>query len=329
VQDIPKSLKTPNKREGKSRLHVIFMTDGGKTGRYTFSVTFFWVMGILLLGLLCSLLILSWRLSSLMVGYESATLRLKAMESFYEARDFSQSVQDAPLEAWLILQRLDQAAALAETIDDEPVLPWGLEPGDGGQAPPSGEGDEALGPEGADPAPDQPAQGEGPGAGEPNAPGDPGEAAPDAQQPDNPGPPNPEAEAWAAFQGRLPAIPGGAPLDVEEFRVTPGGNYSYYLKSTASDPGARLRGRAITIFAVADKAGAVTLAADPKIDLREPSQGYDNGGKYNILSSKVYRGNISVPPGGKILSAQVLAWDEGSKELIFRKKIVIGVPRGD
>jgi hypothetical protein len=139
---------------------------------------------------------------------------------------------------------------------------------------------------------------------------------------------SPEAEAWGAFQNRLPKVPEEDVLDVDDFRVTPGGSYSYYLKRIATE-GTRLRGRAITIFAIADKEGTVTLVSDPKIDLGVPSQGYDLGGKYNIVSSKVYRGNVKVPQGGKILSAQVLAWDEANKELVFQKKIVIGGPRGE
>jgi hypothetical protein len=139
---------------------------------------------------------------------------------------------------------------------------------------------------------------------------------------------SPEAEAWGVFQKRLPKLPDQAELDVDDFRVTPNGNYSYYLKRIATT-GERLRGRAITIFAVSDKDGKVALVSVPQIDLGVPSQGYDLGGKYNIVSSKVYRGSVKVPQGGQILSAQVLAWDESTKELIFQKKIIIGGPRSE
>lgn len=350
MQDIPKSLKAPNKREAGNRLHVIFMTDRGRTGRLTLSVTFFWVIGILVVLTFGTLFILAWKMSSLMVDHESARLKLKAMDSYYEARDYNRALREAPQEAGQILRRLDQAAANAETMDNDPVLPWGVEaepPAQANAAPagnppnPANPGAPANpGEQGAN-APEQASgnpQGEGPEQpeqGDPSQPEEPAaqaEPSKDAGQ-DNPGaaaPASPEAEAWAAFQKRLPAITGPELLDVDDFRMNPGGSYSYYLKRVSTNDGEnRLRGRAIIVFAVADKAGKVTLVPDPQIDLGVPSQGYDNGGKYNIVSSKVYRGNVKVPTGGKLLSAQVLAWDETTKDLIFQKKIVIGDPRGD
>lgn len=341
MQDIPKSLKAPNKREGANRLHVIVMTDRGSTRRFTFSTSFFWVMGFLSLLVLGTLFALAYKLSALVVDYESARLRLNAVDTYYETRDYNRAVSEAPREASIILDRLDQAALLAETVEDEPILPWGVDTAgalpttgtiiDGtsqqaaGQAPAASdpqsgtavaEAEGELGPEDGDLA-----------AGDPPL-GDPEEADSAGEDAQPAQPSNPEAEAWATLQGRLPKISASPILTVDEFRLTPAGSYSYYLKRLSSS-GDRLRGRAITIFAVASKDGRVTLVPDPEIDLGVPSQGYDKGGKYNIISSKVYRGTIDVPAGGQILSAQVLAWDETTRELIFQEKIVVGGPRGD
>jgi hypothetical protein len=127
VQDIPKSLKNLNKRENGNRLHVIIMTDRGKTGRFTFSTSFFWVMGLLLLFILAALFFLAYRLSALMVLHQSDKLKLEAMGTYYETREFNRSFSQSPQDAGLILERLDQAALMAETIDNQPILPWGVD----------------------------------------------------------------------------------------------------------------------------------------------------------------------------------------------------------
>jgi hypothetical protein len=321
------------------------MTDGGRTSRFTFSTSFFWVIGLLTLIVFTALFLSAYKLSALMVDYQSTRQELNALNTYYETREFNQAINESPQEAGIILGKLDQAALLAETLEDEPILPWVVEttaeigPGSAevsvsgnneGDSPAKGEADPA------EPLVDTPGDGAGQARGalqvEP-AEGavDPESTNPPAILPDEPkdsAPLSPEAEAWAAFQNRLPEIPEEVILDVDDFRVTPTGAYSYYLKRVTTT-GGRLRGRAITIFAVADKDGNVVLVPDPKIDLSVPSQGYDLGGKYNIVSSKVYRGNVKVPQGGKLLSVRVLAWDEATKALIFQKKIAIGGPRAE
>jgi hypothetical protein len=334
VNDIPKSLKAPNKREGGKRLHIIVMNERGKTSRFTFSTTFFWIMGFLAVAVLGSLFLLANRLAIEVVEREGAKLELKSLADYYELKDFNRALAESPKEAGLILERLDRAALLAETLEDEPVLPWEIDTETDALAGNAPEPNAS----GADPAPasvsaaapetvpEDPALGADPAAG-PEIPGapDPENPAPNLPASKDEGPPG-EAEIWAAFQSRLPGVTAEGILDVDDFRVTPAGNYSYQLKNVASE-GGRLRGRAIAVFAVADASGAVSLVPDPVIDLAVPSQGYDRGGKYNIISSKEYRGAVKVPQGGQILSARVLAWDEATRELVFQKRIVIGRAR--
>jgi hypothetical protein len=65
------------------------------------------------------------------------------------------------------------------------------------------------------------------------------------------------------------------------------------------------------------------LASAPEIDLSQPGQGWEKGAKYNIIASKVVRAKMNIPEGGRVLNAEVLAWEEDTKELIFLKRIKI------
>ncbi|MDR1312765.1 MAG: hypothetical protein LBQ12_03490 [Deltaproteobacteria bacterium] len=338
--EIPESLKTPSIREPAKRLHVLVMTDGGDTRRFSLSTTFLWIMASLALMVILALGVLSYLTSSLLVDNRSLKLGYDYELRRLETQAYNRSIPDSPEAAGRLLDRLDRAAMSA--VDDDQDLPQAVPDVPGGPPEPQGVPSPPVRPD-APAAPD-PAQAQGPaqaageaapaaaaqaaapapgasGAGEPASPPAAGEdpAAASAQQ----APAGPEEEAWTAFHNRLAVPAGPAILDVDEFRFSPDGSYSYYLKQAAG-PGERLRGRAITVFAVADRDGKVRLASDPEMDLRNPSRGWDIGGRYNIIASKVYKGRARIPPGGSALSCEVLAWDEDSKDLIFMKRVPLG-----
>ncbi|MDR1396056.1 MAG: pentapeptide repeat-containing protein [Deltaproteobacteria bacterium] len=136
------------------------------------------------------------------------------------------------------------------------------------------------------------------------------------------GPKTPEEEAWAKFWASWPPVPPPSSLlDVDDFKVTGAGEISFILRQIEG-PGQRARGRSVTVCAVADRSGQVKIVPAPDFNLAKPAEGYNVGSRYNILSSKVVRGKIAIPPGGKFLGAEVLAFDEDSRELVLRKKIV-------
>jgi hypothetical protein len=273
------------------------------------------------------LFLLSYFVSSLLVDFERLENEHDYTVRYYDTREYNRGVSNAPDEAKRILQRLDEAAYSAEGNDDELTLPQPIDTSEatppnfleglGGAStptPPLAQGGMPLGenegvPETGEippallPATGGEDQGQGPLNGE--------------------SPLGPEEKAWAQLHGLLTKPPEPPSLDVDDFRLSPDGTFTYYLKQ-AQGPGTRLKGRAITVFALSDGKGKVKLASFPKVDLNNPSQGWDLGGKFNIISSKVYKGQIEVPPGGKILSVEVLAWDEDSKQLVFDKKIDLG-----
>ncbi|MDR1040721.1 MAG: hypothetical protein LBR80_11275 [Deltaproteobacteria bacterium] len=330
--EIPDSLKAPNSREPARRLHILVMTDGGATRRFSLSTNFLWVLAAITLLVFLALGVLSYVASSLLVDYRSLRNNYDFDVRRLETMAYNQSVPTTPEAAGRLLERLDRAALSVGGDDGD--LPQGLPPDDADEAGDSG-GDPETPAAGTAPVGNPGAQaGEGAETGEgaqvaaasegqspPPADGEATGAAVGPTVPAGPtGPSGPEEEAWAALHNRLVKPEGPAVLDVDEFRFSQDGAYSYYLKQ-ATSPGERLRGRAVTIFAVADRDGNVRLVPDPEFDLRNPSQGWDLGGRYNIISSKVYRGRIRIPQGGKALSVEVLAWDEETKELIFLKSL--------
>jgi hypothetical protein len=342
--EIPDGLKAPTAREPGKRLHILVMSDGGGTRRFSLSTSFLWILASLAILVLMALGVLSYLASSLLVDNRSLQTRYDFELRRLETLAYNRSVPSSPEAAGRLLDRLDLAAMSAG--DDDPELPQGLpdDPAGSGTAsatsPASGT---AAGTPGADPDAQGQAGGAAPAVGgqEPrDAPsataaaegggtaqaGDPPGASPPAAGGDGdaPAPAGPEEEAWTALHKRLTMPSGPVILDVDEFRFSPDGSYSYYLKQAAG-PGERLKGRAVTIFSVADKDGKVRLVPDPEFDLRKPAQGWDTGGRYNIIASKVYKGTIRIPQGGKVISAEILAWDEDTKELIFLKRVPVGV----
>jgi hypothetical protein len=316
-------LKTVNRRDPGKRLHVLVMNDGGSTRRLSISTSFLWILLVLVLVVLFSLGILAHMFSGYLVEFHTLKNEHDFMSRYYETRDYNRSLSVAPENAKLILERLDQAALSAESGDEDIALPKAADlnvpEAAAAEKEPAGDGAAAE----ADPAAAENTLAE---RGEvtaqtPETPDDAPIGTADAEDGPIPaGGPVAEEAAWETFHNRL-VLPSGEPeLDVDEFRFSPRGNYSFFLKQDAR-PGVRLKGRTVTVFALEDKDGEVTLVSDPAMDMTKPSQGYERGGRYNIIASKVYRGNVAIPEGGKALSAEVLAWDEETKELVFLKRI--------
>lgn len=284
MQDFPPNHSRVANRREPGPMHVIVMGADGQTRRLTFSGRTLW---ILLFFLLISLAALAFAIH-LLVGAKLDNERL-AIELDYASRssqfrDYVKTVDMAPEEARRILELLDRAILMADNSEADDAL---------------------VGVSDDTPDPNEP---ESPQENEPSEP----EAAPlDA--------------LWARFHASLASLSTANPpiLDTEEFQISLDGEVSFVLKQNAQ-PGQRARGRTVIILAVADKDGNLSLMTAPEIDLGDPdASGWELGSKYNIIASKVVRGQIALPEGGQVLNAEVLAWDEDSKELVFRKKIKI------
>jgi hypothetical protein len=260
----------------------------GQTRRLSLSVGFFWIVGVALIVALACLAAAAHFWSVLAVDVERLETRLAYAERSAEMADYARAVSLAPEEARIILEQLDLAVMTADGYGDEDLDLVGV--------PDPEEARSEAAAEGAAPAT-----------------GD--EAA-------RSGALTPHDEVWAAWHGRLPAVPGAQPVDVDEFKISVGGQFSFILRQNGQ-PGQRVRGRSVTVCAVAAEDGTVTLAASPEFDLTKPEQGWERGMRYNIIASKVVRGRVTVPKGGQVLSAEVLAWDEDDRSLVFRKKIKI------
>jgi hypothetical protein len=268
-------------------MHIIVMGADGQTRRISFSGS---MMRILAVFLILSLGALAVAVH-LWVGAYLENKRVNEDLEFFlkigRMREYAKTVDMAPEEARRIIELLDLAIMMADNSEVDGSL--------------VGVPDDTPDPAAADPAPD------------------PDPAA--AEQPPVPAA-TPLDAAWAQFHARLNLPTGPAVLETEEFKLGLDGSMSFVLKQNA-EPGQRVRGRTVIVAAVADRDGNVTLMSTPPIDLEKPEQGWELGSKYSIVASKVVRGKIDIPEGGQVLSAEVLAWDEDTRELIFRKKIKI------
>jgi hypothetical protein len=270
-------------------MHVIVMGADGQTRRLSFSIRTLWMLLFSLLAALAALAFAVHLYVGALLESRRLATELESATRLSQLREYSKTVDMAPEEARRILELLDRAILMADNseIDDALVgVPDDSPDGDGGQDSASEEG-----------------QGDPPPVPE----GDPLEAL------------------WSRFHSSLASLPTANPpiLDTEEFQIALDGEVSFVLKQNAG-AGQRARGRTVIFLAVADADGNLSLMTTPEIDLADPdASGWELGSKYNIIASKVVRGKIEIPEGGQVLNAEVLAWDEDSKELVFRKKIKI------
>jgi hypothetical protein len=287
LQDIsPSQLKKLNRRD-QGPMHIIVMGSDGQTRRLSISGG---TLRIVLVFMLITLAALAFAVH-LYVGARVENQRLAAdFESgsrLSQIKEYTKTVEMAPEEARRILELLDRAILMADNSEAENSL--------------VGVPDET-----------------------PDSHDDPPEPPPAEEVPSEAALPPLDA-LWQSFHSSLSAVPAISTdiLDTEEFQIATDGTVSFVLKQNGPS-GQRARGRAVTFVAVSDKAGRLSLLTAPEIDLADPdASAWELGSKYNIIASKVVRGKIEVPEGGKVLNAEVLAWDEDSKELVFRKKIKI------
>jgi hypothetical protein len=277
-------------RRDAGPMHIIVMGADGQTRRLSLSggtlkiLTFFLALALAALAVAVHLYV-GARLDNQRLSAE-----LESSERLSRLREYAKTVDMAPEEARLILELLDRAILMADNseVADSMVGVPDDSPDDG----------ESPAPEPVEPLAEGP-------------PADPAGSPVDA--------------LWARFHASLKSLPSTNPpvLDTEEFQISRNGEVGFVLKQNAG-AGQRARGRTVTVVAVADKNGDLSILTAPEIDLANPDlSGWELGSKYNIIASKVVRGKIDIPEGGRVINAEVLAWEEDSKELVFRKKIKI------
>ena len=267
-------------------MHIIVMGADGQTRRLRMSGRTLWLLLFLLLASLGALAFTVHLYMGARIENGRLAMELEHAERLSQLKEYSKTVDMAPDEARRILELLDRAILTADNSEVEDSM---------GGVP--------------DDTPDTE---------EPPPPAD------EAEAPAEPAA-NPLDALWARFHASLASLPTTHPpiLDTEEFQISLDGDVSFVLKQNAS-PGQRARGRAVIFLAVADKDGELSMMTAPEIDLADPdASGWELGSKYNIIASKVVSGKITIPEGGKVVNAEVLAWEEDSKELVFRKKIKI------
>jgi hypothetical protein len=324
------------------------MGSDGHARRLSLSLSFLWIIGCLSLATLGALGLVGYLWVEADRARDSLANRLEYVTRQNEMTKYQQDLKVAPDQARRLLEELDLAARVADADGSAGQLIQSIQPqptqSNNSAASQEGKPDEGASLGGSatglgDKANASPVNSEGePGKGnlalvspdqgldvasprEAGSAGGPGGESALASSPDNIS----ESEAWKVFWAKWPAPKENTGskentglLVVEDFKLF-GGQFSYVLKRL--EPGQRVRGRSATILAVADAAGKVKLKPFPEFNLKEPGAGYKAGARYNILSSKVVRGKVAIPEGGRVLSVEIVAWDEDSRELVFRQRI--------
>jgi hypothetical protein len=228
--------------------------------------------------------------------------RLANVIRFNEMREYKETVSMAPEEARRILEILDRAIVMSESDDSEGGIIGVPEPTEEAIADPATEvaqesdASTVENPEASDQA---------------NAEGQTGDTGGDPLQ-----------EAWGKWHEASGQVKKPTNLDIDDFELSNGGQVTFLLRQDGS-PGQRVKGRVLVVIAVSDSDGKISLVSAPGIDLTKPEQAWELGSKYNIIASKLVRAQASIPKDSKIVNAEVSSWDEDTKELVFRKKILI------
>jgi hypothetical protein len=324
----------------------------GQTRRLSLSLSFLWIVGGLAFLALASLGLIAYLWVEAVRTRDSLAYRLEFQTRQVEIAKYQKDLDAAPAQAQILLAELEKVARSADGAEDDDQSPGALSanpkkdpqgrnnPNPSASPPvanPPLANTTSTNPSSTSPQNSAPAnlssdpnsqgagekvesQGSEGSSGDESA-GAEGEKANSGQDP-NPG--SPEAKAWAVFWNAWPAPPAeNDSLAVTEFKIAPNGNFNFVLRQT-EEPGVRAKGRSAAIFAVADAKGQVKLAAVPDFPALEPKAGFTVGARYNILSSKVVKGRVAVPPGGSILSVEIVAWDEDSQELVLRERLRLG-----
>jgi hypothetical protein len=293
VPELPKNaLKALSKREnGPKRIFVMIMDHDGRTRRLSLSLGFFWLTGILAALVLSALGLFIHFFVTQNLENKNLIAINHYLELAKERKDYQKAVEVSEVEAQTILENLDMAVKMAESNANETIL-TGV----------------------PDNSPDDSAESKSSPSDSPQTP-----VSSDAnfinEFPS-------EKAAWDAWHARLTPITGKEQVDADQFKLSVDGQLSYVLRQK-SDPGQRVKGRSVVILAASDPKGRISLHSMPEIDLSYPQSGWELGAKFNIVASKIMSGPLVLPDDLKIVSAEVLTWDEDSKELNYRKKIKI------
>jgi hypothetical protein len=272
-------------------------------------------LGILSVLILVALAYLTHRFVDLTLERDSLGSKLDIVTKYNELREYKETVAMAPEEARRILEILDRAIVMSETDESEVGLVGVPEPTETeGETPPDPVVQAALGDMAA----------------ETGEPADPAEAAvtPEADPSREPATEaegdegDPLQAAWQAWHKATGSVNNPVALDIDDFEVSASGNVTFLLRQDGT-PGQRVKGRVLVILALSDPDGKISLVSAPAIDLTKPQQGWELGSKYNIVASKLVRAQAQIPEGAKILNAEVVSWQEETKRLVFRKKILI------
>jgi hypothetical protein len=304
----------------------------GSTRPLNISRAFLWIVGLLAALVLGALALAAHLLAGLSNQNEFLSARLEDESRLNQLRDYARAAAVAPEEARRILELLDRAIVMSEsgddgvglvgipdtTPDDEAAEVTAAAAGEAGENNDAEDGTTAAAAAGDSPAeaPGAPAAGgaetENGGASDEAPAGDAGDARERT----------PLQAAWKAWYDRLTMPRETASLDIDDFEVSSGGQVTFLLRQSG-ESGRREKGRINVILAVRDAGGSVSLVPAPPFDMEKPEEGWEIGVKYNIVASKLIRARGQVPPGSKIVNAEVVAWEEDSRELVYRKKILI------
>ncbi|MDR2300827.1 MAG: hypothetical protein LBF38_02140 [Deltaproteobacteria bacterium] len=255
--------------------------------------------------ILVALAFLTHQFFDLTLERDTLDSKLHNVTKFNELRSYKETVSMAPEEARRILEILDKAIVMSESDDSEvgligvpePTAPIAANPEDlTAEASQSGEDPETSEQTAAAPPPAQV---------DPQI--DPGDAL---------------QAAWQTWHTAIGEVADSNSLDISDFEVSPKGNVTFFIRQDGQ-PGQRVKGRVLVVLAISDANGKISLASAPPTDLTKPEQGWELGSKYNIIASKLVRAQANIPDGAKIVNAEVASWEEETKELVFRKKILI------
>jgi hypothetical protein len=314
LSELPNNLKSPNRREPGRYFHVLVLSSDGRTRRLNLSLTFLWLMGALAFVAFGALGLLAYLWVETLKTRDSLADRLEYLTRQTELAKYHNDLGVAPDQARRLLEELERVARLGDPSEGPNNLtnstvakgdPAALAASSPGSGPAKADPNQNL----SNPGPPVEAKVEGGSGGDNLGP----ETAP----------PSPESEAYSAMWASWPPpFTGRSRLAVDDFKLN-GAQFSFILKQV-EESGQRERGRSSSIFAVANAAGQVKLYAIPDFPVKDPAAGFRVGARYNIVSSKVVRGRVPLPPGGKILSVLVVAWDEDSQKLVLTEKLRLG-----
>ncbi|MDR1487503.1 MAG: hypothetical protein LBT62_05870 [Deltaproteobacteria bacterium] len=230
-------------------------------------------------------------------------------DELYRIKNYAAAQEIAPQEAKRILEFLDQALLSADDGEDETPLIGVADQSSQDAEPPAEDASQEPSQEPSEDASEAVSEdaSEDPDAAELQ----PGETADLDEQ-----------AVWNSWHSLLNVPTDKPTIDVDDFKLSARGQISFVLRQN-SQPGLRVKGRTIVMCLVEDKNGALSLMSAPEIDISKPEQGWEKGTKYNIIASKLMRAKMDLPEGAQVLNAEILAWEEDSKELIFLKKMTI------